>query len=139
MGGTGPAFGRALVDSLVDDLIAESATLRQVLDGLPAADWARATPAAGWTVTDQISHLAYFDDVAVQSAVRARRGSGAELEKIEAAGGIDSPTRVAARGAPRPVRRRDARLGRRRPRPAGSAAFRPARPVDAGAVVPARR
>ena len=55
-GGNGPASGRALADSLVgsliDDLLAESAALRQVLAGLAAADWGLATPAAGWTVTD---------------------------------------------------------------------------------------
>ncbi len=30
---------------------------------LPAADWARPTLAVGWTITDQVTHLAYFDDV----------------------------------------------------------------------------
>ena len=28
------------------------------------ADWARATPAAGWSVQDQVNHLAWFDEAA---------------------------------------------------------------------------
>ena len=72
-GGPGPASGRALVDSLTDDLLAESAALREVLAGLAEADWILATPAAGWTVTDQVTHLAYFDDVARLSVTEPER------------------------------------------------------------------
>jgi uncharacterized protein (TIGR03084 family) len=90
-----PASGRALVDSLVGDLTAESATLRQVLGGLPAADWARPTPAAGWTITDQVTHLAYFDDVTRLSVVDPERFTS-EAGQL-AAEGDDFPDRVAAR------------------------------------------
>jgi uncharacterized protein (TIGR03084 family) len=55
--------------ALCDDLSAETAVLREVLAGLSEDDWHRATPAAGWTIADQVSHLAHFDATAVQSAV----------------------------------------------------------------------
>jgi len=94
-GGTAPAAGRALVGSLVDDLLAESGELRQVLAALPVADWRRATPAAGWTVTDQVTHLAYFDDAARSSVTDPERFT-AEAAQLAAAGG-DFPDQVAAR------------------------------------------
>jgi len=56
------------MEALADDLAAETAVLRGLLAPLPEADWRRPTPAAGWSVADQVSHLAYFDDVAVQAA-----------------------------------------------------------------------
>src|SRR5688572_24020964 len=44
----------------------------QVLDGIVAEigddGWATPTPAVGWTVADQVNHLAYFDERA-QSAL----------------------------------------------------------------------
>jgi uncharacterized protein (TIGR03084 family) len=92
---TTPPSGRALVDSLVDDLTAESGTLRQVLAGLPAADWARPTPAAGWTVTDQVTHLAYFDDVTRLSVIDPERFTS-EADQLTA-DGDDFPDRIAAR------------------------------------------
>ena len=98
-GGNEPASGRALADSLVgsliDDLLAESAALRQVLAGLAAADWGLATPAAGWTVTDQVTHLAYFDDAARRSVTEPEQFT-AEAEQI-AATGADFIDQVAAR------------------------------------------
>ena len=54
--------------ALCDDLAAESAELRRVLAGLSEDEWRAPTPAAGWTIGDQVSHLAYFDDVALRSA-----------------------------------------------------------------------
>jgi uncharacterized protein (TIGR03084 family) len=92
---TTPPSGRALVDSLVDDLTAESGTLRQVLADLPAADWAMPTPAAGWTVTDQVTHLAYFDDVTRLSVTDPERFTS-EADQL-AADGDDFPDRIAAR------------------------------------------
>jgi uncharacterized protein (TIGR03084 family) len=56
--------------ALAADLAAESAVTRALVAGLDEAGWRTPTPAAGWDIADQISHLAYFDDVAVQSAVR---------------------------------------------------------------------
>ena len=49
---------------LLADLDAEFGELRSVVGGLSDTDarWDSATPAEGWAVRDQISHLAYFDD-----------------------------------------------------------------------------
>jgi uncharacterized protein (TIGR03084 family) len=49
------------------DLAAEHDALDAVVRGLPAADWDRPTPAEGWTVRDQISHLAWVDERAVEA------------------------------------------------------------------------
>ncbi len=76
------------MDALADDLAAESAVLRALLAPLTEDGWRRPTPAAGWSIGDQVGHLAAFDDVAVQSAVDPD-AFRAELEKIVAAGGID--------------------------------------------------
>lgn len=92
-GSPAPASGRALVGSLAEDLLAESAALRQVLAGLSAADWSRPTPAAGWTVTDQVTHLAYFDDVTRLSLAEPGRFT-AEAIRL-AADGDDFPDRIA--------------------------------------------
>jgi uncharacterized protein (TIGR03084 family) len=54
--------------ALLTDLAAETAALRDLIDPLPDAAWRCATPAPGWTIGDQIGHLAYFDDVAVKAA-----------------------------------------------------------------------
>ena len=54
---------------LADDLARETASLVTLLDALTEADWARASPAPGWSVSDQVTHLAYFDDMAVLAAV----------------------------------------------------------------------
>jgi uncharacterized protein (TIGR03084 family) len=54
--------------ALVADVAAETAALRMILDPLPDASWLLPTPAPGWTIADQVSHLAYFDEVAVTSA-----------------------------------------------------------------------
>src|SRR5580700_1454801 len=56
--------------ALAADLAAESAVTRALAAGLDEAGWHTPTPAAGWDIADQISHLAYFDEAAVQSAVR---------------------------------------------------------------------
>lgn len=55
--------------ALVADLAAESADLDRVLAALPDAAWATPTPAAGWTVADQVVHLAHFDETATAAAV----------------------------------------------------------------------
>jgi uncharacterized protein (TIGR03084 family) len=81
--------------ALCDDLAAESAELRSVLAGLSEARWREDTPAAGWTIADQVSHLAYFDDVALRSATDPEAFI-AEKEAMDAAGGV-SPDTIAAR------------------------------------------
>ena len=77
LGGTVPERIMASVGSLqsgtvtdamreiCDDLAAEKADLVAVLRPLDAEAWATPTPAEGWTIRDQITHLAFFDEKAV--------------------------------------------------------------------------
>ena len=81
--------------ALAGDLAAESAVTRALVAGLDEAAWHLATPAAGWDIADQITHLAYFDEVTVQSAV-APEEFMAERADHEASGGV-SPDDIAAR------------------------------------------
>ncbi|MCW0215586.1 MAG: TIGR03084 family metal-binding protein [Pseudonocardia sp.] len=83
------------MDALADDLAAESAVVRALLVGLDEDGWRRDTPAEGWTIADQVSHLAHYDDVAVQSATDPE-AFAAELARIDAEGGVN-PDVVAAR------------------------------------------
>jgi uncharacterized protein (TIGR03084 family) len=51
--------------ALIADLAAESAALGSILAAMPPGGWQAMTPAAGWNVADQVSHLAYFDQAAL--------------------------------------------------------------------------
>ncbi len=53
--------------TIVNDLQAETAALDALVAELPAEEWARPTPAAGWTVAHQIAHLWWTDRVALTS------------------------------------------------------------------------
>ena len=81
--------------ALAADLAAESAVTRALVAGLDEAGWRTPTPAAGWDIADQISHLAYFNEVTVRSAVDPEQFK-AELAAAEADGGIN-PDTIAAR------------------------------------------
>jgi uncharacterized protein (TIGR03084 family) len=77
--------------ALAADLAAESAVTRALVAGLDEAGWHTPTPAAGWDIADQISHLAYFDEVTVQSATRLGEFR-AGLAEAAASGGINPDT-----------------------------------------------
>jgi uncharacterized protein (TIGR03084 family) len=81
--------------ALCDDLAAESAELRAVLAALSEPQWRQDTPAAGWSIADQVSHLAYFDDVALRSATDPE-AFAAEKAQMDADGGVN-PDTIAAR------------------------------------------
>ncbi len=51
------------------DLLAEQAALDEIVASLSAEQWARATRSPGWTVADQIGHLAYFDKMAALAII----------------------------------------------------------------------
>ncbi len=62
--GSGAASGAdPVVAGLCVDLRAEADDLRALLEPLPEQDWMRPTPAPGWTIHDQVAHLAHFDGV----------------------------------------------------------------------------
>lgn len=51
-------------EEIRSDLAAEHADLDGVLAAIPDPAWDTPTPAEGWTVRDQVSHLAFFDEQA---------------------------------------------------------------------------
>jgi uncharacterized protein (TIGR03084 family) len=79
--------------ALAADLAAESAVTRALIAGLDEAGWHTPTPAAGWDIGDQISHLAYFDEVTVQSATDPAGFTAA----LAAAGNTVDPDAIAER------------------------------------------
>jgi uncharacterized protein (TIGR03084 family) len=56
------------MEALLADLAAESADLTGMLAPLRPGDWELPTPAAGWAIRDQVSHLAFFDEAATLAA-----------------------------------------------------------------------
>lgn len=53
---------------LLADLVREQDALDDVVAPIDTAAWEAATPAAGWSVRDQVWHLAYFDGQARRAA-----------------------------------------------------------------------
>ncbi|MER7736551.1 TIGR03084 family metal-binding protein [Streptomyces erythrochromogenes] len=62
------------------DLRDEGRELDSLVAGLPAADWARPTPAPGWTVAHQIAHLHWTDRASLLSLTDAT-GFGVMVEE----------------------------------------------------------
>lgn len=56
------------MDAICTDLKEEYAALDAILGDLDESDWQRVTPFDGWTIKEEISHLAYFDRFARLSA-----------------------------------------------------------------------
>lgn len=78
---------------LLNDLHDESDHLVEHLSGLRSDQWRLATPAAGWTVADQATHLAFFDG-ATMMALRSPDEFRAFADSL-IAGGMDFPDRIA--------------------------------------------
>src|SRR6266540_416386 len=77
-----PGRPMADIDALGRDALAEHDALAAILVDIPPDDWERPTPAAGWTVRDQISHLAYFDGAARLSMVDPDAFRAARVEAV---------------------------------------------------------
>jgi uncharacterized protein (TIGR03084 family) len=71
--------GVADLAPVLADLEAECAEVDALVAGLPAEQWALATPAAGWTIAHQIAHLGWTDEVAA-TAVTDPSGFAAVLK-----------------------------------------------------------
>jgi uncharacterized protein (TIGR03084 family) len=56
------------LDALLADLAAESSELDRLVGALAEPDWRTPTPAPGWTIAHQISHLAWTDRMATLAA-----------------------------------------------------------------------
>jgi uncharacterized protein (TIGR03084 family) len=82
------------LSALTADLVAETAWLDEVLGALSPAQWRLATPAPGWTIADQVSHLAYFDEATLLS-IRDPDLFRLDAEALAGRGG-DFPDQVAA-------------------------------------------
>lgn len=52
---------------VIQDLADEQAAIGSVLDRLPDSAWDLPTHAPGWSVRDQVSHLAFFDEAATRA------------------------------------------------------------------------
>ena len=77
------------------DLAAEHEDLDALVSDLPGAAFDRASPAPGWSIRDQISHLAWFDEralEAVTSPEEFRAGAEALLADFPAA--MDRPAEI---------------------------------------------
>lgn len=56
------------LEALCRDLAAEHEDLDSIVSSIEEARWDVDTPAVGWTVRDQVSHLAFFDEQALLAA-----------------------------------------------------------------------
>lgn len=78
---------------LLADLRDESDHLIQHLRTLSPGQWAAATPAQGWSVQDQVSHLAFFDDSARLALTQPDKFRPSADRLMS--GGMDFPDRIA--------------------------------------------
>lgn len=81
------------IGAILSDLSAEGWSADELVAARPAGDWARSTPAPGWTVAHQIAHLAWTDQKSL-TALRTPQRFPAEIERAAAA-----PTRFVDLGA----------------------------------------
>ena len=77
------------MDPICDDLHAEHLALDELVAGLSEAEWSLATPAAGWSIRDQISHLWFFDQRAAM-ALRDPEAFAADMQWLMANGGTNA-------------------------------------------------
>jgi uncharacterized protein (TIGR03084 family) len=76
------------------DLLQEDQELDSVVSGLAPSDWDRQTPAVGWAIRDQISHLAFFDEVAAVALRSPQRFAPIAEAAIEAMSSGADPMEV---------------------------------------------
>jgi len=77
------------MQTICDDLLAEHDALDRVVASLTEEQWSRATPAAGWAVRDQISHLWFFDQRALMALVDPE-AFAADMQWMLANGGTNA-------------------------------------------------
>jgi len=64
------------------DLTAEQCVLDKIVAVLSDGQWAMPTPSEGWTVSDQIGHLTYFDGATATASLEAFQASMEELIRV---------------------------------------------------------
>jgi uncharacterized protein (TIGR03084 family) len=75
--------------SICDDLAAEHRDLDDIVVALQRGQWLIETPASGWTIRDQISHLWFFDQRALL-ALTDPEAFAADVQWLIANGGTDA-------------------------------------------------
>jgi uncharacterized protein (TIGR03084 family) len=86
--------------ALLADLEAESAEFDALIAPLSPEQYLLPTPAEGWCVSDQVSHLAFFDEAALLAATDPQRFTIEAAQMM--ARGAGFPDEVAARYRPTP-------------------------------------
>jgi uncharacterized protein (TIGR03084 family) len=86
--------------AILGDLAAEAQLIDDVVADLPELEWARLTPAEGWTIAHQIAHLAWTDRKSLVAAVHPEDFQ-AEIEDALSAGD-DYVDQAAVEGAEKP-------------------------------------
>lgn len=69
--------------TIVDDYEDEQRELYEVLSSLTADDWLTPTPAPGWDVRDQVSHLADTEEVAADTITGGPRSLNVDAARYE--------------------------------------------------------
>ncbi len=82
-------LNNVIMDVICDDLAGEHEALDSVLATLVEAQWSSPTPAAGWAIRDQVSHLWFFDQRAVL-ALRDPEAFAEDMKWLMASGGTDA-------------------------------------------------
>lgn len=78
------------MDPICDDLEAETQALVDVLSGLAPAQWDAPTPAEGWSIRDQVSHLIYFDITGTLAATDPEAFAAAAKDLMTSGVGTDA-------------------------------------------------
>jgi uncharacterized protein (TIGR03084 family) len=78
------------LDAIRKDLDAEQQSLEDIVAGLSEKEWETPTPAEGWSVLDQISHLAFFDEQARLAVTEPEAFAGSLAEIAADIGGFMS-------------------------------------------------
>jgi uncharacterized protein (TIGR03084 family) len=85
---------------LCADLATEHADLDRLVAGLDDPAWDTPTPAEGWSIRDQVGHLAYFDDRATLAVTDPDAFAGHLAEVLADLTVLDRPVAEARRQAP---------------------------------------
>jgi uncharacterized protein (TIGR03084 family) len=79
-------YDNGSVNPICDDLDAECLVLDALVSSLDEVAWSLATPAAGWSIRDQVSHLWFFDQRALMALTDADEFA-ADFQRLIVAGG----------------------------------------------------
>ncbi len=90
-----------VLSSVLADLSAEGDVLEELVADLDEVAWRTPTPAIGWDVATQISHLAWTDEVAVKAATDKEAWDAVVLQAMASpAGFVDSAALAGAVAKP---------------------------------------